>query len=164
ALSVKAGVAGIIGAFLAGMALSEAMPPRIHDLSHGVTELLVPFFLANIGLHFNGGAFAHQSTFLLALLLVPAAIFSKILGCGLGASRHGRVVATRVGLGMIPRGEFCMVVAQVGLDLKVIPPDTFGIIVFMAVTVTLMTPPLLKIAFKGILPQPEEETEIFRLG
>jgi Na+:H+ antiporter len=164
ALSIKAGVAGIIGAFLAGMALSEALPPRIHDLSHGVTELLVPFFLANIGLHFSWGAFAHQSTFLLALLLVPIAVFSKILGCGLGASRFGRLIATRVGLGMIPRGEFCMVVAQIGLDLKVIPPDTFGIIVFMAVTVTLMTPPLLKIAFKGILPQPEEKTEIFRLG
>jgi Kef-type K+ transport system membrane component KefB len=164
ALSVKAGVAGIIGAFLAGMALSEALPPRIHDLSHGVTELLVPFFLANIGLHFSWGAFAHSSTMMLALLLVPISILTKVLGCGLGASRYGRVIATRVGLGMIPRGEFCMVVAQIGLDLKVIPPDTFGIIVFMAVTVTLLTPPLLKMAFKGVSALPENKTEILRIG
>ncbi len=52
-LAVYAGVAAIIGAFLAGMALAESVGQRVHDLAHGVTELLVPFFLAGIGLHFN---------------------------------------------------------------------------------------------------------------
>lgn len=43
-LSVYAGVAAIIGAFLAGMALSGSFEQRVHDLTQGVTELLVPFF------------------------------------------------------------------------------------------------------------------------
>lgn len=42
-LAVYAGVAAIIGAFLAGMALGESAGDRVRDLAHGVTELLVPF-------------------------------------------------------------------------------------------------------------------------
>ena len=52
---------------------------------------------------------------------------------------------------MIPRGEFCMVVAQIGLGLKAIPTDTYPVLVFMAVAATLLTPPLLKFAFRGVL-------------
>ncbi len=161
ALSERAGVAPIIGAFLAGMAMGEALPHRVHDLAHGVTELLVPFFLAGIGLRFSLQAFSSRATLILAGFVLVTAIVSKVLGCGLGALKHGRPVALRVGFGMIPRGEFCMVVAQVGMGLKAIPADTYGIVVFMAVGATLLTPPLLKIAFRGVEPQtPETEFTI----
>jgi len=155
-------VAPIIGAFLAGMAMGEALPHRVHDLAHGVTELLVPFFLAGIGLRFNLQAFSSRSTFTLAVLVLLAAILAKVVGCGLGALKHGPPVALRVGLGMIPRGEFCMVVAQVGLGMKVIPPDTYGIVVFMAVGATLLTPPLLRLAFRGV--EPEQPGSEFSIG
>ncbi len=157
ALSEQAGVAPIIGAFLAGMAMGETLPRRVHDLAHGVTELLVPFFLAGIGLRFNLSAFANRSTILLSLLVLLVAVVTKIVGCGLGAAGHGKAVAFRVGVGMIPRGEFCMVVAQIGLGLKAIPADTYGVVVFMAVAATLLTPPLLKLAFRGVAPDREEE-------
>jgi len=153
ALSEKAGVAPIIGAFLAGMAMGEALPHRVHELAHGITELLVPFFLAGIGLRFNLQAFSGRSTLLLAAMVLLTAVVSKVAGCGLGALSYGRAVAVRVGFGMIPRGEFCMVVAQAGIALKVIQPDTYGVVVFMAVTATLLTPPLLKLAFRGVEPQ-----------
>jgi Kef-type K+ transport system membrane component KefB len=90
AASTKVRVAAIIGAFLAGMALTEAWPPRVHDLSQGVTELMVPIFLANIGLHCKLSVFADRPMILLALLIVPGAMFTKMLGCGLGASMFGR--------------------------------------------------------------------------
>jgi len=150
ALSERAGVAPIIGAFLAGMAMGEALPHHVHDLTQGVTELLVPFFLAGIGLRFSLQAFSSRSTVTLAVLVLLAAILAKVVGCGLGALRYGRPVALRVAFGMIPRGEFCMVVAQVGMGLKVIPADTYAIVVFMAVGATLLTPPLLKLAFRGV--------------
>ena len=57
-LAVYAGVAAIVGAFLAGMALSETAERRVTDLTNGVAELLVPFFLVGIGLHFDLSAFA----------------------------------------------------------------------------------------------------------
>jgi Kef-type K+ transport system membrane component KefB len=80
ALSERAGVAPIIGAFLAGMAMGDALPHRVHDLAHGITELLVPFFLAGIGLRFSLEAFSSRSTIILAVLVLLVAIVSKVLG------------------------------------------------------------------------------------
>ncbi len=160
ALSTWIGVAAIIGAFLAGMTLSGSSPRRVHDLAQGVTELLVPFFLAGVGLHLNLGVFRDSRTVALALLLVPIAVISKMLACGLGAARFGPQIAMRVGAGMIPRGEFCMVVAQVGLTLKAISDATFAIVVFMAVVAAALAPPLLRLAFRAVLNEvpPVQET------
>ena len=55
----------------------------------------------------------------------------------------------RVGVGMIPRGEVGMVVAQIGLNLGVIAHGVYATIVFMSVATTLIAPPLLKLAFRG---------------
>jgi Kef-type K+ transport system membrane component KefB len=165
ALSVKAGVAAIIGAFLAGMALGEALPRRVHDLAHGITELLVPFFLASIGMHLNLAVFREREAILLALLVVPIAIGSKLIGCGLGALHFGPVVAARVGFGMIPRGEFCLVVAQAGLTLKTVTAETYAIVVFMAVVVAALTPLLLRLAFRAALAgQDGSAKDAFRVG
>ena len=50
-LATWTGVASIVGAFLAGLALAESTESRERDLVQGVSELLIPFFLAGIGLH-----------------------------------------------------------------------------------------------------------------
>lgn len=149
-LSVYAGVAAIIGAFLAGMALSESVEQRVHDLTQGVTELLVPFFLAGIGLHFNLATFGNWSTVLLTLLIVLVAVLSKFIGCGLASVRLGRQDALRVGIGMIPRGEVGMVVAQIGLSLGVVGQRIYDAVVFMSIATTLLAPPLLKWAYKDL--------------
>jgi Kef-type K+ transport system membrane component KefB len=162
-LAVYAGVAAIVGAFLAGMALSETVQHRVHDFTNGVSELLVPFFLAGIGLHFDTSAFGNRSTLILATLILIAAIFSKFVGCGVGALGMGRKDAVRVGVGMVPRGEVGMVVAQIGLKMGVMAASVYGIIVFMSVATTLVAPPLLKLAFRGEKGVPVED-EVVRLG
>ena len=53
-------------------------------------------------------------TSLLAPFLI-AAVVSKFIGCGLGALGLGKAKALRIGVGMIPRGEVGMIVAQIGL-------------------------------------------------
>jgi Kef-type K+ transport system membrane component KefB len=146
-LAVYVGVAAIVGAFFAGMALSGTVGHRVHDLSHGATELLVPFFLAGIGLNVDLSAFRDSSMLLLAGLLLVAACLSKFLGCGLSALPLGAADAVKVGVGMIPRGEVGMVVAQLGLNLGVLSQNVYGVVVFMAVATTLVAPPLLKLAY-----------------
>ena len=160
-LAVYAGVAAIVGAFLAGMALSENAEGRVADLTNGVAELLVPFFLVGIGLHFDLSAFAGAGTLALAAVLLLAAVLSKFVACGAVALRMGRTDAIRVGVGMVPRGEVGMVVAQIGLNLGVIGHHIYGTIVFLSVATTLIAPPLLKLAFAS---PTEMEREIVRLG
>lgn len=150
------GVAAIVGAFLAGLALSEHADDRVRDLTSGVSELLVPFFLVGIGLHFDIAIFRSRSTIVLALLILTAAIITKLIGCGTGALALGWTNVLKVGLGMVPRGEVGMVVAQIGLGMAVISTQVYSVVVFMAVATTLVTPLLLKIAFREPVLQPAE--------
>jgi Kef-type K+ transport system membrane component KefB len=161
-LAVYAGVAAIVGAFLAGMALSESVERRVHEFTNGVAELLVPFFLAGIGLHFDTTAFANGRTLGLASSILLAAVVSKFVGCGAGAMRMGRADAVRVGVGMIPRGEVGMVVAQIGLRMGVMAESVYGIIVFMSLATTLVAPPLLKMAYRD--EERAASGDVIRLG
>ena len=148
ALAVYTGVAAIVGAFLAGLALSENADDRVRDLTRGVNELLVPFFLVGIGLHLDLSLFRSRSTLILALVILAAAIVTKFIGCGLGAAGMGWENVVKIGMGMVPRGEVGMVVAQMGLSMAVISTEVYGVVVFMAVATTLVTPLLLKVAFR----------------
>jgi Kef-type K+ transport system membrane component KefB len=151
-LSVAAayiGVAAIIGAFLAGMALAEASEsnPKMHSQTSAVTEFLVPFFLVNIGMQLKLDVFRDGSIILLAIILTVVAVATKLVGCGLGAMSLGWRRAGQVGMGMTPRGEVGIVVAQIGLSLAVIDDSLYAVVLFMAVATTLIAPPFLKWLF-----------------
>jgi len=151
-LSVAAsyiGVAAIIGAFLAGMALAEAAEdnPKMHRQMSGVTEFLVPFFLVNIGMQLSLGVFRSSSVIILCVLVTLVAIATKLLGCGLGAFNLGMRRAGQVGMGMVPRGEVGIIVAQIGLSLAVIGAELYGVVLFMAVATTVIAPPFLKMLY-----------------
>src|SRR6266849_6731783 len=109
---------------------------------------IVGAFLAGIALHLNFGVFRSRSTIALALLILAAAVVTKLVGCGLGAISLGWQNVLKIGLGMVPRGEVGMVVAQIGLGMAVISTEVYSVVVFMAVATTLLTPLLLKIAFR----------------
>jgi Kef-type K+ transport system membrane component KefB len=51
-------------------------------------------------------------------------------------------------MGMVPRGEVGIVVAQIGLGLAVISDALFGVVLFMAVATTLVAPPFLRLLFR----------------
>ena len=161
-LAEYAGVAAIIGAFLAGMALSESLDRRVHDLAHGVSELLAPFFLAGIGLHLDLGVFGSRETLILCAVILVAAVLSKLIACGAGTLAMGWSNAFRVGAGMVPRGEVGMVVAQIGLGVGVIAPRLYGVVVFMAIATTLVAPPLLNLSFRNVQTSPPVEE--FKIG
>ncbi|GIU76538.1 MAG: sodium:proton antiporter [Bryobacteraceae bacterium] len=158
-LATYSGVAAIIGAFLAGMVLSETASHHLHTLVRGAGELMVPFFLASIGLQMDLSVFSSSATIVLGLVILAAAVASKWIGCGLGAAALGWKDASRVGAGMVPRGEVGMVVAQVGLKAGAISQPVYGIAVFMAVMTTILAPPVLSLLYRDIAgkePRPPE--------
>lgn len=147
--SIYVGVAAIIGAFLAGMALAEATEEnhKMHRLTTGVTEFLVPFFLVNIGMQLDLSVFKDTSVVILALLITIIAVLTKFIGCGLGAWGMRPREMAQIGIGMVPRGEVGIVVAQIGLGLAVISREFFAAVLFMAVATTLIAPPFIKLLF-----------------
>jgi Kef-type K+ transport system membrane component KefB len=145
------GIAAIIGAFLAGMALSEATQDdhSVHQQASGITEFFVPFFLTSIGMQLKLEVFQDPATLGLAVLVTGVAVLTKVVGCGLGVVGQGWKRAAQVGVGMIPRGEVGIVVAQIGLTLGIVSDALFGVVVAMAVATTLVAPPLLQLLFRG---------------
>lgn len=145
------GVAAIIGAFLAGMAIAEVSENNheLHGEIRGVTEFMVPFFLVNIGMQLKLSIFTDMDVVWLAALVTVIAVATKLIGCGIGAWPLGLRGATQVGMGMVPRGEVGIVVAQIGLGMGVISDQLFGVVLFMAVATTLIAPPFLRPLFSG---------------
>lgn len=155
-LASVSGVAAIVGAFLAGMALAEIASKRLHTLVHGAGELMVPFFLASIGLQLDIHAFASGSSLAMGIAILIAALNSKALGCGAAAWQLGWKDAARIGIGMVPRGEVGMVIAQIGISRGAIGQEAYGVAVFMAVMTTVIAPPLLDLIYKDIAQPPVE--------
>jgi len=148
AVSSLIGIAGIIGAFLAGVALSELTDgTRLHQQSQALTEFTTPFFLISIGMKLNLGIFVSWEVVLLSLVVIALAILTKFIGCGIGALGMGRRQSIQVGVGMIPRGEVGIVVAQIGLALAVVSDAVYGVVLAMSVITTIAAPPLIKAAF-----------------
>jgi Kef-type K+ transport system membrane component KefB len=150
ALASLIGIAGLVGAFLAGVALSESTDgTRLHAQAGALTEFTAPFFLVNIGMKLNLAVFLSGQTMVLAAIVIVLAVVTKFIGCGIGALKMGRRRAFQVGTGMIPRGEVGIVVAQIGLGLAAVSETIYGVVLAMAVITTLAAPPLIKLAFAG---------------
>jgi len=144
ALAASIGLAALVGAFLAGLVFSETREvEQIRTRVEPVYDLMVPLFFATMGSLVDLRVFLRPETLWLALLITLLAIATKFVGCGLAALPLGRRDALVIGVGMIPRGEVGLVIALVGLRLKVITPDLYGIVVVMCLLTTLLAPPLL---------------------
>ncbi len=143
------GVAAIIGAFLAGMALAEATEHNrsMHKQTSGVMEFFVPVFLANIGMSLDLQIFRDLNVIWLAVIVTILAIVTKFIGCAVASVGIGWRRSIQIGVGMVPRGEVGIVVAQIGLSLGVISGSFFAAVLFMAIATTLVAPPFIKLAF-----------------
>jgi Kef-type K+ transport system membrane component KefB len=142
------GLAGIIGAFLAGMVIAES--PDRETVEHEIGPLYAffpPFFFAAIGIQLDLAALADGPTLLLALGVTALAIVTKLAGGWLGARGMGPRDALIVGAGMVPRGEVGIIVASIGVAEGVISERLFAVIVAMAVLTTLVVPPVLRVLY-----------------
>lgn len=93
-------------------------------------------------------AFLNRSIIAMAVVITLLAVLSKLVGCGAAAWSMGRKKAVQVGMGMVPRGEVGIVVAQIGLGLHVITDGIYGVVLFMAIATTLIAPPFLTRLFR----------------
>lgn len=155
------GVAAITGSYLAGVLLTRtSFKTRIDEGVHPLTySLLVPIFFISIGLRANGRELGPHAAFTLVLLLV--AIAGKIVGCGALARICGFSTreSVRVGIGMISRGEVGLIVAGYGLSHGVIGQDVFSAVVIVVLGTTMITPPLLRLAYPKVTTHPRVAVE-----
>ena len=161
-ISEMAGLAMIIGAYIMGLSLSRTdLVQVIQKEIEGVHNLLVPVFFATMGMMVD--LHTLPSIWKIGLLYTGLCALSKLLGCGLPAWFAGfnRQGALRVGLGMLPRGEVALIIANIGITTGAFGNDVFGIVIMMALGTTLIGPLLMAGSFENPisgLRHPEKES------
>jgi len=149
AITEAIGVHALFGAFLAGIAM-----PRREDLRRDLamsleavtSVVLLPLFFASTGLRLDVGAlqgFAVWSAFVWILL---AAVGGKLGGSMLAARATGMDWREAAGLGVLlnTRGLVELVILGAGLELGVLTPPVYSMMVLMALVTTAMAAPVLQ--------------------
>jgi len=148
------GIFAIFGAFLLGAALSGSARVReaiSAPLSDFVTIFFLPIFFTYTGLRTNIGSLGSVEAWLWCGAVMAAAVLGKWGGCGLAARLCGMPTgeASCVGVLMNTRALMELIVINVGMDLGVIPPAVYCMLVLMAIGTTLMATPLAAWMLRG---------------
>jgi Kef-type K+ transport system membrane component KefB len=144
------GLATIIGAFAAGVIVSDRMfagfrkdPTPVRRLVGPLERFFAPIYFVVLGMQVNLEVFVDLSMLGLGLVIVAVAILGK-MAAGLAAGRSMNRLA--VGVAMIPRGEVTLVFAGTGKALGVLNESQFGALVAVVLVTLILAPPALKFA------------------
>jgi len=153
------GVHAVFGAFVFGACLprdDRLLAALIERIEHVAILILMPIFFALAGLNTTPDAFVGAGLGAL-LLILGVAIAGKLVGSAVAARFAGQSWRTSLAVGslMNARGMMELIAIKVGLDIGVIGPDLFTMLMVMAIVTTVMTGPLLTLfAEPEALPQP----------
>jgi Kef-type K+ transport system membrane component KefB len=144
------GVHAIFGAFLLGAIVphdSAVARSFAHKLEDVVTVLLLPAFFALTGMRTQIGLLSEGSDWLMCAAIIAVATLGKFGGTCLAARAYGSNwrEASALGVLMNTRGLMELIVLNIGLDLKVISPTLFAMMVLMALATTMIASPLLNL-------------------
>lgn len=151
------GVHAIFGAFLLGSVIpheSRLAAALTRNLENLVTILLLPAFFALAGMRTEIALVSSGYEWLVVALIIAVATVGKFGGTVLGARVAGLGWRHAAGLGILmnTRGLMELIVLNVGLDLGVISPTLYTMMVLMALATTVATTPMLRLVFPSPAP------------
>jgi len=150
----NAGIAGIIGAFVAGILIGQTVRSSkiISDVKTIGYGFFIPLFFVWVGSKVNIYAFLSIGFFAISIIIVS--IIGKIIGCGFGAKLAGLTnrESVQVGIGMIPRMELSLIIVTSfisnGILTGNVADQILATTLLLTFVTTLITPFLIKIVFK----------------
>lgn len=146
AIAVALGMSDVLGAYFAGIALSETkfketLTEKIEPIGYSI---FIPVFFVSIGLNITFKGLQNDLVFIISLIVI--AIIGKQIGGALGAKMFqlNWNESNVVGAGMISRGEMALVVANVELGAKLIDQNHYTAMILVTVVTTIIAPLILK--------------------
>ena len=141
------GIHPVFGAFLMGLILPRkaAFVAQIRSVDQVNTILFLPLFFVYSGLRTQVGLIHSPMLWLLCLFVLLVACIGKLTGGAVAARLMGEPwkEAFTLGVLMNTRGLVELIVLNIGLDLGVLSPTLFAMLVIMALITTMMASPLL---------------------
>lgn len=152
------GVHALFGAFLFGVVLpkddwvTEGFYKRLEPV---VAYVLLPLFFAFTGLRTDIALIDTPHLWLVAFSIVAVAVAGKFIGAMVPAKLMGRGWRESAAIGalMNTRGLMELVILNIGLEVGIISPSLFSMMVIMALVTTYMTVPILR----WVMPRGLEE-------
>ena len=140
----------LFGAFMLGLVMPENLDFRVivkEKVEDVALLLLLPLFFVSSGLRTELGLVNTPQLWGLFLICTLVAVVGKMGGTYLAARSCGiqRRESLYLGAYMNTRGLMELVVLRIGLDLGVLSPVLFTILVMMTLVTTIMTAPTLQL-------------------
>jgi Kef-type K+ transport system membrane component KefB len=149
-LAKYANLSPLIVAYAAGLGLSEAWGSRIAAEKVRLLAILFSslFFITTAAEIDLRTALVPQYTWFYVSMIL-AAFAGKLLGGGLTSYLLGYPAwaALRVGTGLFPRAEFCIIAAYIGYTYHVVGADVYLAALLIVLVTNFATPPLLKYVY-----------------
>ncbi|MGH2579181.1 MAG: cation:proton antiporter, partial [Actinomycetota bacterium] len=150
-----------LGAFVAGVLVGQvkrfdaSTRRTFENMTLGV---FAPVFFAEAGLRVDLTSILRADVLPFAALVMAVAIAGKFVGAFVGAKLNGlgRWEALSIGAGMNARGAIEIIVATIGLNLGILTPEMYAIILTVAVATSLMAPSLLRWTLRRVEMSEEE--------
>ena len=144
------GIHLLFGSFLMGaiMPKEQKFVRYVLDRFETITiTMLLPLFFAFTGLRTNIGLVKGPEMWVYCALIITVAVTGKLGGSMIAAWLSGMPLREAAGLGtlMNTRGLMELVILNIGLDIKIISPALFSMMVIMALVTTFMTTPVLEL-------------------
>jgi len=136
-------LAPIIGAFIAGTALSRT--PQHDQISRDFKSLgaiFIPILFLQIGIDTDVTKFFSQHVLFVAAILSVIAVIGKMVAA-VGA-RSANADKLLIGIGMVPRGEVGLIFASIGVAIGVFDDELYAVVLLVVLFTTVITPPLLR--------------------
>ena len=151
----RLGVHAVFGAFLAGVVMprdEQLVRPLLDRFQDLMIILFLPLFFAFTGLRTHISLITGD-LWVYCALIIAVAVLGKLGGSALAARTSGMSWRDSWAIGtlMNTRGLMELVVLNVGLDIGVISPALFAMMVLMALVTTFMTSPVLARIYPGRL-------------
>lgn len=142
------GIHALFGAFMTGAIMPDAAKFRtifIEKVEDVSLILLLPLFFVFTGLKTEIGLINDPYLWKVTGFIILVAVIGKFLGSALAAKFVGQNWRDSLTIGalMNTRGLMELIVLNIGLELKVLTPEVFTMMVIMALVTTFMTGPAL---------------------
>jgi Kef-type K+ transport system membrane component KefB len=158
------GIHPVFGAFIMGVILPRraSFIEQVRSLDQVNNVVFLPLFFVFSGLRTQIGLISAPALWLICLLVLAVACLGKVLGGTLSVRWMGESWRESLTLGVLmnTRGLVELIVLNIGLDLGVLSPVLFAMLVIMAVVTTMMASPLLPLLGYGPKRQLEPHAEI----
>ncbi|MFL0354717.1 monovalent cation:proton antiporter family protein [Xanthomarina sp. GH4-25] len=140
-LTSQAGLSLALGAFMAGLIISES------EYSHQATSIILPFrelfisfFFISVGMLLDLDFFIHHVGVIMLLVLVVLIVKSSITALAIAVLKYPSRTVLITGLSLFQVGEFAFILSKVGIEYNLLSAETNQYFLAVSIVTMLLTP------------------------